>query len=181
MALGDEAFLEPARWNVKVYKKVYDEHEESVEEVLEDEEEVEEADVGDGFRGPVFDVFWKGEVEEKVLQSLVFDIDKVEWGNTAISNHDNNLGKEDNHHIFGKLINSEDLSQGLAVIPGLELHHIIEEEDIHQDEELYAWHEGVEVFAGFESAFGEDAVEEWVLWGLAEGFVDFDELLLELA
>jgi hypothetical protein len=91
---------------------------------------------------------------------LIFDIDKVERGNTSISNHDNNLSKEDNHHIFGKLINSKNLSEGLAIIPGLELHHIIEEEYIHQDEELYARHEGVEVFAGFESAFGEDAVEE---------------------
>jgi hypothetical protein len=91
---------------------------------------------------------------------LIFDIDKVERGNTSISNHDNNLSKEYNHHIFGKLINSKNLSEGLAVIPGLELHHIIEEEDVHQDEELNARHEGVEVFAGFESAFGEDAVEE---------------------
>ncbi len=63
MTLWDEAFLEPARWNVKIYKKVDYEHEESVEEVLENEEEVEEADVGDGLRGAVFDMLRKCEVE----------------------------------------------------------------------------------------------------------------------
>lgn len=104
-----------------------------MKEVLDDEQDIKYSDMGDIIWGFVFDIFRKREIKEEVLQFLIFSVDEVERDDKSINNDDNNLHEKSNHHILRKLIDSQDLIKGFSIIFRLQFHHIVEEENVQDN------------------------------------------------
>lgn len=146
-AFGNDALVEPARRDVEVDEEVDGDEEKQVEHVLDDQQVVKPAQSHQFLFAQrlILGIVGEGGADEEVFEFLIEGVDEIEGDNDAVSDHDECLKEESEDHVLGELGDCEYFSEGFPVVLGLELHHVVEEEDVEQDHHLHHRQQRVEV------------------------------------